>query len=376
MRFFIFAEFRPFLAVLVAAAGGLCGNVSAQTGASLSGPASAEKRPGFTLRTGEIDGSLFTIARPAEWNRRVLLLAHGQVPEDAPKQAGLDPTDSGYAHLLATGWLIASTSYRRNGLIVRDAIADLNALRDHIERTEGRPALVLLKGISMGGTIVTLMAENHADRYQGALAIALATRARDAEHPLEFSHAPKVPVLFLSNRSELDDPERYVDRVSPDALAPALWRIERDGHANVNAAEKAAALDALIRWVDTGAIERLRDGTLHPTVSAPAARIDQGVALGQVAQLTDTHGNLFTTFRPGDFARIGIAVGDSFELTGGGRTLTVKYGTTYSDVPRGEWVAFLRAEGVILIARNFANAAETLGLQQGDTLRVRALPKP
>ena len=61
--------------------------------------------------------------------------------------------------LLDEGWLVATTSYRRNGPIVADAMADLDALRAHIAATLGEPQRVLLAGDSMGGLIVTLMAE-------------------------------------------------------------------------------------------------------------------------------------------------------------------------------------------------------------------------
>jgi hypothetical protein len=42
-------------------------------------------------------------------------------------------------------------------------------------------------------------------------------------------------------------------------------------------------------------------------------------------------------------------------------------------VPRGEWVAFVTAEGQLRVARCFANAAEQLGCAPGDLLSIRAL---
>jgi S-adenosylmethionine hydrolase len=64
-----------------------------------------------------------------------------------------------------------------------------------------------------------------------------------------------------------------------------------------------------------------------------------------------------------------------FDLTAGGKKFRVLYGTDFGDVARGEWVAFPRAEGVIVVARNFENAAATAGVKAGDPLVVRALKR-
>ena len=48
-------------------------------------------------------------------------------------------------------------------------------------------------------------------------------------------------------------------------------------------------------------------------------------------------------------------------------------GTTYSDVPRGGWVALLNRDGTLRIARNLENAGETLGAKAGDRLFIKPL---
>lgn len=45
------------------------------------------------------------------------------------------------------------TSYRRSGLIVADAIKDLNNLRNHVCNEFGYPYWVFLDGRSMGGAV-------------------------------------------------------------------------------------------------------------------------------------------------------------------------------------------------------------------------------
>src|SRR5258707_4017357 len=81
--------------------------------------------PVFTTETGEIEGAKFTLLRPHTWNNRVLLLAHGLRDADRPLVADLFPEHLAYRALLDEGWIIAKTSYRRNGVIVADAIKDL-----------------------------------------------------------------------------------------------------------------------------------------------------------------------------------------------------------------------------------------------------------
>ena len=198
-----------------------------------------------TLETGEIAGAKFTLARPAHWNARILLLAHGLRETGRPLVADLSPTDLAYQTLLEEGWIVAKTSYRRNGTIIADAIADLDALRDHIEKKFGTPDRVLLEGESMGGIIVTLMAERTPEeprRYAGAVAIGAALEMTEEGAHLGLNLMPQMPLLFLSNQTELDGPIAYLTTklrpadYSPQ-LRPVLYRVSRNGHVNVNQRE-------------------------------------------------------------------------------------------------------------------------------------------
>lgn len=54
------------------------------------------------------------------------------------------------------GWIVAMTSYRREGLIVSDAIKDVNNLRNFICNERGYPYWVVLEGRSMGGACLCL----------------------------------------------------------------------------------------------------------------------------------------------------------------------------------------------------------------------------
>jgi len=110
---------------------------------------------------GMIEGAEFSIHVPrGAWNRRVLIFAHGHRCEGTgASTVDLDPLHPFYRGVLEQGWLVAATSYRRDGVIIRDAMDDVDNLRAEVARRFGEPDCVILEGRSMGGAICTLLAE-------------------------------------------------------------------------------------------------------------------------------------------------------------------------------------------------------------------------
>ncbi len=338
------------------------------------------------VETGEINGGKFALARPAQWNHRVLLLAHGLRSTDRPLIADLFPEHLAYQTLLAEGWLVAKTSYRRNGLIVADAMADLDALRAHIAATFGPLERVLLEGESMGGLIVTLMAEREPQRpqlYHGAIAIGAALQAREPQSALDLSFRPQIPLLFLTNQSELDGPSLYVTHevTDPTAIRARLFRVARDGHVNVNQRERLAALRAVNAWLDRGA-DALPATALEPpffdATAVPSPQAAQVVAHAdsrgfdaRVVEVSAVYGNVFLNAQPADFAAAGIGKLAHFTVKIGDQVFRALHGRDFSSVKRGEWVAFPNADGFFWLARNFADAAATAKLAVGDTVTLR-----
>lgn len=154
-------------------------------------------------------------------------------------------------------------------------------------------------------------------------------------------------------------------------MPPALWTIDRDGHVNINAAERTAAIEGLIRWITTNEIERRHDATRPGPATTSTVEFVDGALRGHVAEITPGYGNLFSSCVPADFEKLGLTRGDRFDLEINGRTFRVVYGTDYDDAARGSWVAFPRAEGLILFAVNRGNAAEAAGASEGDAMIVR-----
>jgi pimeloyl-ACP methyl ester carboxylesterase len=144
-----------------------------------SGPETPESPPdvGFEPREGCSDGvlehgALYRICFPAEWNGDLVLYAHGYV---APQQELAVPENmvgGRPASSLVTGlgYAYATTSYRANGLVAPDAVADLLELVDTVEsRYRPDPARTVVVGFSEGGLVAALAAERHPDRIDGAL---------------------------------------------------------------------------------------------------------------------------------------------------------------------------------------------------------------
>jgi len=385
--------FRAVLPGLILLAAATVGGAAADPRlAKSANPAKAPPPPD----QGEIAGARYTIARPVFWNRRLLLVAHGLRPESAPLSAGLLPLRTAYQALFDQGWMIAMTSFRRNGMIIADAVADIDGLRAYIEQTYGRPDRVLLEGESMGGLIVTLIAERTPDPdaqgrplYSGAVAIDAALSAREANSTLGLSLQPKMPVIFLATLAELEGPARYVQaRVPHDVvdIRPVLFRVSRDGHVNVNQPERLAALNALNAWLDSGraavphpaAGEAYFDATVppEPQPSQVTPQPDGRGFTARVSEIDTNYGNTVLNAQPGDFAAAGIRPMTWFRLTVGDKTYRVRYGHDFDSVKRGEWVAFPDADGFTLLARNLGDAAATAGLAAGTSVGLRRYDEP
>lgn len=81
-------------------------------------------------------------------------------------------------------------------------------------------------------------------------------------------------------------------------------------------------------------------------------------------------GNIETSVGADALETLGLSRGDSFGVEFGDRKFEVYLGETYSDVPQGDWIAFIAETGKLRIARNYENAAVTLGVKAGDTITL------
>jgi S-adenosylmethionine hydrolase len=184
------------------------------------------------------------------------------------------------------------------------------------------------------------------------------------------TYKPAMPVLFLTNQSELGGPTVYLRYARRTSTPAALWTVGRDGHCNVNDAEVLAALAAMVKCAEAGQPLEDRDGTIEMADRPSVAASRDGRLYAKVTEVSESYGNLYTQFVGADLATLGIKPRGRFMVAKGDKSFAVLLATTYGDVPRGEWVAFITADGTLEIARNFANAAETLGCKAGDEICI------
>ena len=117
---------------------------------------------------GRVGGSLYQLVRPANWNGRLVLYAHGFVPSDAP--VALPPEGSLLISLLAPqGFAVAYPSFSENGWAVKDGTERTHQLLGIFSARFGRPARVYITGVSMGGLIAIKLSETYPGIYAGAL---------------------------------------------------------------------------------------------------------------------------------------------------------------------------------------------------------------
>ena len=125
----------------------------------------------------QASGAIYRICLPAagSWNGDWVVYAHGYVASNRPVTIPEDqltlPDGTSISEIVnALGFAFATTSYRTNGLAVRDGVADLVDLVNIFTTSHGAPGHVYLAGISEGGLITALAVEQYPNVFDGGLA--------------------------------------------------------------------------------------------------------------------------------------------------------------------------------------------------------------
>ncbi len=132
---------------------------------------------GTTIIEGtQNSGALYKIWVPENWNRELVMYAHGYVDITQPvgiPENQLYTDDSTYLPDVVNdmGYAFALTSYSVNGLAVKEGVDDLADLTNIFKNEVGRAKQTYLIGVSQGGLISTLSMEKNFFLYSGALSL-------------------------------------------------------------------------------------------------------------------------------------------------------------------------------------------------------------
>jgi pimeloyl-ACP methyl ester carboxylesterase len=367
-----------------------------------------------TLESGSLNEAPFAVAVPDEgrWNHGIVLLAHDR-RNPALSPIAVDPTESELGRtLVSQGWIVAASGYRRNGIIITDAVSDLLDLRRQIGAKHGSVNRTIVVGDGLGGFVAALMAEAIPDLVTGAVAIDPPLTVHESNQSLGLSLDPKIPLVLVATAKEpLAEATAYktapMPRPPEDPL-PALLTVEREGRDNVNDGERLAAFRILNTWLEKGA------GSLPPTVPnqpyaditvAPPDHPKKIVAedgqpgfTAHVIAVDPLTGSLQLDARPADLNDLKVEPMGFFEATVGPSTYRViRQGrgvrlatpgkkkkktllTLFSKQKgqpgrvnpgyRGEWFAYDDAEGYVTLAHFDEDATPTSPLQVGDAVAI------
>ena len=108
----------------------------------------------------------------------------------------------------------------------------------------------------------------------------------------------------------------------------------------------------------------------NPPVPVSTATLTAESASGRIVEVGAEYGNLETSLVAADLIHLGLAKGKTFTAVCNGNEISVVLGDTYSDVPEGDWIAFINWEGKLRLARNLRNASEALSATVGDAVTI------
>lgn len=119
--------------------------------------------------TGIINNAEYEIQIPANWNKKLVMYAHGYEALGAPRR-GLAPNPVLNA-FLDRGFATARSTYSHAGWALPAGVDETEQLRQFFNKKYGKPDSTFMTGTSMGGGITVATIEKNAKSYDGALAM-------------------------------------------------------------------------------------------------------------------------------------------------------------------------------------------------------------
>ena len=126
--------------------------------------------PGAKATFGVLGRAAYQVEMPDNWNGELVLYAHG-FAGFGTEVAVQTPPAALRRYMIEHGYAWAASSYSENGYDPGIGADDTLALKGLVVEKFGAPKTTYIVGASMGGNVVALGLENHADAYDGALSL-------------------------------------------------------------------------------------------------------------------------------------------------------------------------------------------------------------
>ena len=125
--------------------------------------------------TGTLNGGAYEIQVPANWNKKLVLYAHGYEQPSQPRNKLGNQAILSVFH--EKGFATARSSYSRTGWALPEGIAATEELRQFFIKKYGKVDSTFVTGHSMGGGVTVATMEKFSNVYDGGLALCpLSTR--------------------------------------------------------------------------------------------------------------------------------------------------------------------------------------------------------
>ena len=125
--------------------------------------------PTGNVELGTINGAPFRIEMPAQWNKGLIMYAHGYQPADAKYNFDYPRSPAVRQIFLSRGFAYAESAYSAQSWAVKEGLEDTEALRRYFVTKHGRPTETYIVGHSMGGHITIATIERYPEAYDGAM---------------------------------------------------------------------------------------------------------------------------------------------------------------------------------------------------------------
>jgi hypothetical protein len=173
--------------------------------ATAQAPTTASAATDIKTEMGEIDGAVFRIDVPTNWNHGLVIMNHGYSPE--PRKPLPGPPSARIKTFTDRGYAVAASSYSKGGWAIEQAMQDNEKLRKYFVKKYGKTTSVFATGGAMGASTTMTSVELYPDVYTGGLITCCGTMLQ----PLESMQGSfRMMVLF----------DYYFPHVLPSPVGP------------------------------------------------------------------------------------------------------------------------------------------------------------